>query len=149
MITIFKKKYSIFRIASVIILIVCVLYCVFWFIENKKNSNIQKFLINKLNIEDIDTITNTQNNIRNINFDELIKINKDTVGWIKVNNTNIDYSLVKTNNNSFYLKHSFNKKFNSAGWIFVDYRNKFDGTDYNIIIYGHSRIDGSMFYCYK
>ena len=32
-----------------------------------------------------------------------------------------------------------------AGWIFADYRNKFDGTDKNIVIYGHNMRDGSMF----
>ena len=45
----------------------------------------------------------------------------------------------------FYLKHSFDKSNNSAGWIFADYRNKFDGTDKNIIIYGHNMKDNSMF----
>lgn len=39
----------------------------------------------------------------------------------------------------------FNKKYNSSGWIFADYRNKFDGTDKNLIIYGHNVKDNSMF----
>ena len=56
-----------------------------------------------------------------------------------------EYPVVKGTNNSFYLNHSFDKSNNSAGWIFADYRNKFDNTDKNIVIYGHNMRDGSMF----
>ncbi len=80
-----------------------------------------------------------------IDFDSLKKLNSDVVGWLKVQNTNVEYPILKTNNNDFYLTHSFDKSYNSAGWIFADYRNKFDGNDKNIIIYGHNRRDGSMF----
>ena len=71
--------------------------------------------------------------------------NDETVAWLKVNGTNIEYPVVKTTDNSFYLTHSFDKSNNSAGWIFVDCRNKIDGTDKNMVIYGHNRRDGSMF----
>lgn len=80
-----------------------------------------------------------------IDFDELKKENEDTVAYIKVNNTNIDYVVVQTSDNSYYLTHNFKKEWNIAGWIFADYKNKFDGTDKNIVIYGHSTKDGSMF----
>ena len=56
-----------------------------------------------------------------------------------------EYPVVKGTNNSFYLNHCFDKSNNSAGWIFADYRNKFDNTDKNIVIYGHIIRDGSMF----
>ena len=57
----------------------------------------------------------------------------------------MEYPVVKATNNSFYLNHSFDKSKNSAGWIFADYKNKFDNTDKNIVIYGHNMRDGSMF----
>ena len=76
---------------------------------------------------------------------KLKQINKDTVGWLKVNGTDIEYAIVKTNDNSYYLEHNFEKEYNKAGWIFADYKNKLDGTDKNIVIYGHNRRDGSMF----
>ncbi len=81
----------------------------------------------------------------NVDFDELKKINSDTVGYINVPNTNVDYVVVKGKNNDYYLKHNFNKKKNIAGWIFADYRNRIDGEDNNLIIYGHETHDGSMF----
>ena len=56
-----------------------------------------------------------------------------------------EYPVVKGTNNSFYLNHCFDKSNNSAGWSFADYRNKFENTDKNIVIYGHNMRDGSMF----
>jgi len=78
-----------------------------------------------------------------IDLDNLSKKNKDTLGYIIVNNTNINYPFVKTDNNDYYLDHSFNKKKNDAGWIFMDYRNNIN--DKNIILYGHDRKDNTMF----
>ena len=80
-----------------------------------------------------------------VDFDKLKEQNNETIAWIKVNNTNVEYPVVKATNNSFYLNHSFDKSKNSAGWIFADYKNKFDNTDKNIIIYGHNMRDNSMF----
>ena len=81
----------------------------------------------------------------NIDFKTLKERNSDVVAYIKVNGTNIDYVVVKGKDNSYYLKHNFNKKYNIAGWIFADYHNKFDENDKNIVIFGHSIKDGSMF----
>ena len=58
-----------------------------------------------------------------IDFAALKSINPDTIGYIKVNSTNIDYIVVKGKNNNYYLNHNFEKKRNIAGWIFGDYRN--------------------------
>ena len=78
-------------------------------------------------------------------FDELLSINKDTVGWIKVNNTNIDYPVVKATDNDFYLKHDYYRNTNRHGWIFMDYRNGIDENDKNTIIYGHNLANQKMF----
>ena len=81
-----------------------------------------------------------------IDYSNLLDSNNDTVGWILINNTNINYPIVRTNNNSFYLSHSFDKSYNNAGWIFMDYRNDISIlNNKNTIIYGHGRLDGSMF----
>ncbi|UKI28161.1 MAG: class B sortase [Clostridium sp.] len=65
-------------------------------------------------------------------FNELKKINKDVKGWIEVNGTTIDYPYVQTNNNNFYLNHTFDKTSNGAGWIFLDYRNNTNFEDKKI-----------------
>ena len=80
----------------------------------------------------------------NINFDELTKRNSDTIAYVYVPNTNINYVVVKGTDNAFYLNHNFDKKKNSAGWMFMDYSNTGDVSDKNIVIYGHNMKDGSM-----
>lgn len=81
----------------------------------------------------------------NIDFHDLKDVNKDTVGWIQVNGTNINYPFVQTDNNTYYLTHDFNHNTNSAGWVFLDYRNNTDFSDKNTIIYAHGRYDKTMF----
>lgn len=78
-------------------------------------------------------------------FETLLKKNDNTIGWIQVNNTKINYPVVQADTNSYYLNHDFFKKKNSMGWIFMDYRNNFDKLDKNTIIYGHNIKQGIMF----
>lgn len=80
-----------------------------------------------------------------VDFNGLKDINPDTKAWIKVNGIDIDLPIVQGEDNSYYLRHSFDKSYNVCGWAFADYRNKLDGTDKNIVIFGHNRKDGSMF----
>lgn len=68
----------------------------------------------------------------------LKKSNPDTVGWLTVNNTTVNYPVVQSINNSYYLNHDFNKNSNSLGWIFMDYRNNAYDLDQNTVIYGHN-----------
>lgn len=81
----------------------------------------------------------------NVNFESLLKTNNETVGWINVNNTNINYPFVQGINNTYYLNHSFDKSYNSAGWVFMDYRNNKEMNNKNTILYAHGRIDKTMF----
>ncbi len=60
-------------------------------------------------------------------------------------NTNINYPVVKTNNNTYYLTHAFDKSKNSAGWVFMDYRNNPENLNDNTVIYGHGRVDNTVF----
>lgn len=81
----------------------------------------------------------------NVNITELKKKNSDTIGWININNTNINYPIVHYHDNDFYLHHSYDKTKNDAGWIYLDYRNNQKLDDKNNIIYGHYRKDKTMF----
>lgn len=80
-----------------------------------------------------------------VDFNELQKKNTDTVAWIQVNNTNINYPIVQTDNNDFYLEHSYDKSSNEAGWVFMDFRNNPNFSSKNTILYAHSRLDKTMF----
>ena len=113
-----------------------------WYKENNSNSKIIEKVNEAIVIKEDEP---KENDKYIIDFELLKKQNSETVAWLKINNTKIEYPVVKTKNNDYYLTHSFDKSENSAGWIFADYKNKFDGKDKNIIVYGHNRRDGSMF----
>jgi len=81
----------------------------------------------------------------NVDFNDLLKKNKDTVGWIKVEGTKVNYPVVQADNNDYYLNRSFNKKKNASGWVFADYRVSFDNFGKNTIIYGHNMTNKTMF----
>lgn len=80
-----------------------------------------------------------------VDFNELLKKNTDTVGWIKVEGTKVNYPVVQAENNDYYLNRSFNKKKNAGGWIFADYRVNFEEFGKNTIIYGHNMNNKTMF----
>lgn len=85
-----------------------------------------------------------ENDLLDVDVDKLQKINSDSIGWLKVANTKVDYPIVQTTNNKFYLNHSFYKEPSKSGWVFMDYRNQIE-KDKNIIFYAHGMKDGTMF----
>ena len=84
-------------------------------------------------------------NLIHIDFEELKIINQDVKGWIQVNGTNINYPFVQVKDNKYYLTHSFDKSYNDAGWVFLDYRNSINSLSKNTILYAHGRLDTTMF----
>ena len=80
-----------------------------------------------------------------VDFSELKELNSDTVGWIKVEGTIINYPFVQSNDNNYYLRRSYDRTYNTGGWIFLDYRNNINNLSRNTVIYGHDRKDDSMF----
>ena len=81
----------------------------------------------------------------NIDFNSLIEMNGDTVAWISVDGTNINYPVVKTADNDYYLNHSFNRVTTQNGWPFMDYRNNPNMEDKNTIFYGHNLLNKTAF----
>lgn len=140
-----KSKRVIFNLIVYIILLFILIYSgikIFkWYKDKTNNNEIAEQIKDTVIVKD----ENKDKEEYTIDFNKLKEQNNETVAWIKVNNTNIEYPVVKADNNNFYLNHSFDKSKNSAGWIFADYRNKFDSTDKNIVIYGHNMRDDSMF----
>lgn len=114
-----------------------------WLKENKESQDILEQISTKVTV--VEEVNDNIQKKYNVDFNALKHINTDTVSWIKVEGTDIEYPVVKAKDNDYYLNKSFNKTYNSAGWVFMDYRNTANGTDKNIVIYGHNRKDGSMF----
>lgn len=144
------------------IIIVCLVKIVFWLKDNKTTSEVVNDITNNTNIEEKQDDENTElvNKeedttsdywyyikfpLIDVDINKLKEKNSDTVGWINVNNTNINYPYVQGKDNNYYLDHSFDKKYNEAGWVFLDYRNDKNLSNKNNILYAHSRLDKTMF----
>ena len=81
-----------------------------------------------------------------IDFDSLRSINEDVIGWIYMEALpEISYPVVQGEDNNFYLHQTYEKNYNFAGTIFIDYENSSDFNDCNTLVYGHNMKNGSMF----
>ena len=142
-----KYKKAILNLILYIILLSILIYSgikIFkWYKDKTNNNKIAEQIKSTVIVEEKNEDENKDE--YTVDFNKLKEQNNETIAWLKVNNTNVEYPVVKGTNNSFYLNHSFDKSSNSAGWIFADCRNKLDNTDKNIVIYGHNMRDGSMF----
>ena len=141
-----KKISYLFLIVFIILLIFSSIKVFNYIRDSNKNKAITDKISKSIIVEDTsDNNKNEKNNKYKIDFKTLKEQNSDTIGFIKVNGTDVETVVVKGNDNNYYLSHNFEKQSNVAGWIFADYRNKLDGTDKNIIIYGHNMRNNTMF----
>lgn len=148
----------IFFLVMLIVFLFSLIKVIMWIIDNSNTNDIIKKVANTYEISEknYDNEVIINENEKDIYFDYMklkfidVDINKlktfnpDTIGFIKVMGTNINYPFVQTLDNDYYLNRSYDKTYNNAGWIFLDYRNN-EFNDKNTIIYGHGRINGTMF----
>lgn len=112
---------------------------------NSIQENIKETIKDNENKEIIDPVDSSRV-IKNNYIASILTINPDVVGWLKVNNTNIDYPVVQADDNDYYLKHNLYNENDNNGWIFMDYRNDNYQLDTNTIIFGHNMYySGIMF----
>ena len=157
-----KKRVFISSLVNLTIMIICALVLLTnsfnLFNWNKENNKIKKISAKvnkevvvkeeKVNKEDFvidDYFKYKDVSIMDVDFNKLLKENNDTKGWIKVNNTNINYPFVQASDNEYYLKHSFDKSANKKGWVFLDYRNDINNLGKNNILYAHGLVNNAMF----
>lgn len=91
---------------------------------------------------DLTPLTNTP---LNVDFASLKAQNPDVRAWIKITGTMVNNPVMQSTDNDYYLKHDFYGNESVSGAIFSSYLNKWDGTDENIILYGHNMMSGDFF----
>lgn len=156
-----KKKINIKKIMRNIFLCILVFIFLFslvnlirWAIYNRNADSMSKDLKKKYFSEDIDIENIRNDNDSNINkvfenpidFKELNEINEDVVGWIRIENTDIDYPILQSKDNEYYLHKDINRRYSTCGWIFMDCKNTNSFIDKNTVLYGHNIKSGIMFY---
>lgn len=145
-----KDKPNENRIIRIIIFVICLLIFIFsivnllrWVIYNKKSANLIQEVIEQNFTEEI---PDTQGQVTNpVNFEELKKTNEDVVAWIRIADTTVNYPIVQSEDNEYYLQRDFNKKYSTCGWIFMNFKNNSNFSDRNTTIFGHNIKSGLMF----
>ena len=131
------------KVLSVLLILICIIafsfsfYIIFNDFQEKEESNKDTENLIKETI-----IVNKETEDKNIDWNKLKEINKDIIAWIEIPDTIINYPILK-DNNLYYLKHSYNKKYNSNGSIFTTNKNPFE--EFETLLYGHNMKNGSMF----
>lgn len=123
------RKFLKYFFSAALITCIIIFSCIFFNISTQEYKDYQ-----------IEKIAGVEN--QNVDFvpdwDALRKVNPDIVAWIYYPAADISYPVLQSNNNTYYLKHDFNKVANDEGAIFLDCDNKSDFSDKNNIVYGHT-----------
>ena len=145
-----KNKRNILLLFFSVLLFFSLSYTIYHYYTIWKNDKDMKELANWVN--DNNTIENTENQeIKNKNegiiekLNKLKKENNDLIGWLKIEDTNIDYPVVQTNNNNYYVNHNFKKDYSELGTIFLDMDCSITKPTSNFLIYGHRNKSDQMF----
>ena len=142
--TVKKILYFIF----VIIFIISMIYIINYFISiGKTKSNIEE--IRKIMSSENNSIEDNENSSKNnYKIEQLNKLkeqNEEIVAWLEIEGTEINYPVLQTNNNEYYLTRNYKKEYDKNGSIFLDYRYDFTKPSDNLLIYGHNNNNGLMF----
>lgn len=78
-------------------------------------------------------------------YKTLYNKNKKLIGWVKIADTNIDYPVMQSSNEDYYLDHNYNQEKDKNGSIFMDAKCDAMAPSTNLIIYGHNMRSGKMF----
>ena len=112
--------------------------------EDNKQEKIFEELSNIIETKE-ETSTKQENVEDEINIEELYNINNDLVGWLKIENTSIDYPVMQTKNRpNYYLRRNFYKEYSIMGTPYIAEQCDLNKSD-NLIIYGHHINGNKMF----
>ncbi len=128
---------------AVVLLIVSASYVIPYYIQkNKVDSLASKFAVSEIK----ETAQVEEKVVVPVDFAALKQVNPDIYAWIKVDGVNINYPILrKENDNAYYLNHTYEKKKSVYGSIYTENYNLADFSDFNTVIYGHNMKNGTMF----
>jgi len=152
-----EQKRKMLLVSCVFVAILCFGYLGYYYYEAHQTDKSYNELAQ---LKDKEPISNTTGPTVVINYDEekeivipevldeyknLYNKNKRLIGWIKIADTNIDYPVMQTVDNQYYLKHNFDHEYDKNGCIFLDKDCNVIERSTNLIVYGHHMNSGKMF----
>ena len=138
-----SKLKKIILIVLILILVLCALYITYYFYSNYKDKKDNVEILNNIEIEETQ-ITETKTE-RILQLEELQKENEEIIGWLEIEGTNINYPVLQTDNNDYYMNHNYKKEYSAPGSLFLDKDFDLENGSSNYLIYGHRNKNGLMF----
>lgn len=137
-----NSKYKKILLVILFILLICAIcYIIYNCINANKNKSLYNDIIPDKATDDLSKVTSEFTE----KVKELQKENTDIKGWVRIEDTNINYPLLQTDNNDYYLTHNYKKEKSSYGSIFINNNCDIKDDNANVIIYGHDMKDNQMF----
>ncbi|MBR4073604.1 MAG: class B sortase [Clostridia bacterium] len=141
------KKNKILIIIFAVIFLISAIFLVIHLIPEK--NDFDKY---KNDTSEVESVASKEEEIilpdNPIDFAKLEKQNDEIIGWLNIPDTIIDYPILQSGidtKEDFYLDKDINKKYKSAGSLYIQKMNYDDFSDPNTIIYGHNMLNGTMF----
>lgn len=134
-----KNKKYICTLIFAIIIISIIAFVYYKYYTNKQNNSI----LDNIKVDETqitDTVTKKM-----LQLQEIKKENNDIVAWIEIPNTKINYPVLQTTDNEYYMTHTYKKEYSADGSIFLDKDYNWDLPSSNLLIYGHNNKNGNMF----
>lgn len=144
-----KKGWLVLLICMAALLIGTSIYIVYYFASNKRSADSIEEMRNKVRSDykynDEDYISGAANVVIPVDIEELKKINPDIYAWLYIPGTEVDYPVLQSENDGYYLNHDSEGNRSATGAIYSENLNGKEFEDFNTVIYGHNMKNGSMF----
>lgn len=141
-----KKDNKIKKKVLLILVIIFILgssYIIYYFCNSNKTKREYNNILNEIDVDN--TQITEQKTEMMLKLEELQKENSDIVAWLQIEGTNINYPVLQTKDNDYYLDHNYKKEYEIGGSIFLDKDFNLNKPSTNYLIYGHRMKNGTMF----
>lgn len=133
-----KKNKNSRKLVGIIFIIFITFIITIIYLYNKNNNILNDIVI------DTTKIANNKTE-RMLQVEELKKENEDVVGWLQIEDSNINFPVLQGSDNEYYITHNYKKEKSKDGAIFLDKDYNWDIPSSNLLIYGHNNKNGNMF----
>lgn len=148
-----EKLVIVFTVADILLFIIFIIgitYILQYFNASNDNKQMYQEIANNTEIQVLNTEEDLEDETSPIseNVQKVVNLkqeNQDVIGWIQIDNTDINYPILQSSDDEYYLKHNYKKEKSKYGSIFIKSSCNILDTKSNVIIYGHNMNDTQMF----